>query len=129
MDAGCQAVEESARGRIMRVGEPGVVAFAFTGRVGEDLMSGPGEGLVLARHMLAGVNQTAQTLYEPPFHGLAWQLAGERIERGMQQRHVQHRVLAQQRLQDARLTHRSQPFQSPHHIGHSMPPPAVITLY
>ena len=38
----------------MRVGEPGVVAFAFTGQVGEDLMSGLGEGLVLARRIFAG---------------------------------------------------------------------------
>ena len=42
----------------MRVGEPGVVAFAFTGQVGEDLMGGLGEGLVLARRILAGVGQS-----------------------------------------------------------------------
>ena len=60
----------------MRVGEPGVVAFAFTGQVGEDLMGGLGEGLVLARRILAGVGQTAQTLREPLLHGLARQLAG-----------------------------------------------------
>ena len=45
----------------MRVGEPGVVAFAFTGQVGEDLMSGLGEGLVLARRIFAGVGQSVQT--------------------------------------------------------------------
>ena len=73
----------------MRVGEPGVVAFAFTGQVGEDLMSGLGEGLVLARRILAGVGQSVQTLREPLLHGLARQLAGERVERGTQQRHVQ----------------------------------------
>ena len=49
----------------MRVGEPGVVAFAFTGQVGEDLMSGLGEGLVLARRIFAGVGQSVQTLREP----------------------------------------------------------------
>ena len=60
---------------------------------------------------------------------LARQLAGERVERGTQQRHVQHRVLAQQQPQDARLIHRSQPFQLPHHIGHSMPPSVVTAPY
>ena len=49
----------------MRVGEPGVVAFAFTGQVGEDLMGGLGEGLVLARLIFAGVGQSVQTLREP----------------------------------------------------------------
>ena len=113
----------------MRVGEPGVVAFAFTGQVGEDLMSGLGEGLVFARRIFAGVGQSVQTLREPLLHGLARQLAGERVERGTQQRHVQHRVLAQQQPQDARLIHRSQPFQLPHHIGHSMPPSVVTAPY
>ena len=47
----------------MRVGEPGVVAFAFTGQVGEDLMGGLGEGLVLARRILAGVGQTSLSSY------------------------------------------------------------------
>ena len=55
----------------MRVGEPGVVAFAFTGQVGEDLMGGLGEGLVLARRIFAGVGQSVQTLREPLLHGRA----------------------------------------------------------
>ena len=79
---------------VERIGEPSVVAFAFLCQMLQDRVRGFRGRLPFLGRVIARFRKSGQTAGEPFLDDLAWQLAGERVERGAQQRDVQHGIAA-----------------------------------
>ena len=92
----CETVQVAVRGHIHGIGEPGVVAFPFAGEVKQDRMRGLARSLPVFQRVIAGFDEPVETACEPFFDDFARQLPRQRVERGTQQRDVQHGIVTQQ---------------------------------
>ena len=116
-----ETVQVAVRGDVERIGEPSVVAFAFLRQLLRDRVRGFRGRLPFLGRVIARFRKSGQTAEEPFLDDLAWQLAGERVERGAQQRDVQHGIAAQQQSQHPGLIHGPEPFHFPSYIRQRRP--------
>ena len=116
-----ETVQVAVRGDVERIGEPSVIAFAFLRQLLQDRVRGFRGRLPFLGRVIARFRKSGQTAGEPFLDDLAWQLAGERVERGAQQRDVQHGIAAQQQSQHPGLIHGPEPFHFPSYIRQRRP--------
>jgi len=107
----------------------GVVAFAFLRQLLQDRVRGFRGRLPFLGRVIARFRKSGQTAGEPFLDDLAWQLAGERVERGAQQRDVQHGIAAQQQSQHPGLIHGPEPFHFPSYIRQRRPVLPLATSF
>ena len=124
-----ETVQVAVRGDVERIGEPGVVAFAFLRQLLQDRVRGFRGRLPFLGRVIARFRKSGQTAGEPFLDDLAWQLAGERVERGAQQRDVQHGIAAQQQSQHPGLIHGPEPFHFPSYIRQRRPVLPLATSF
>ena len=91
-----EPVQVAMRGHVHGIGEPGVVAFPLAGEVKQDRMRGLARSLPVFQRVIAGFDEPVETACEPFFDDFARQLPRQRVERGTQQRDVQHGIVTQQ---------------------------------
>ena len=114
---------------VERIGEPSVVALAFLRQLLQDRVRGFRGRLPFLGRVIARFRKSGQTAGEPFLDDLAWQLAGERVERGAQQRDVQHGIAAQQQSQHPGLIHGPEPFHFPSYIRQRRPVLPLATSF
>ena len=124
-----ETVQVAVRCDVERIGEPSVVALAFLRQLLQDRVRGFRGRLPFLGRVIARFRKSGQTAGEPFLDDLAWQLAGERVERGAQQRDVQHGIAAQQQSQHPGLIHGPEPFHFPSYIRQRRPVLPLATSF